>query len=128
VNVASSAGKRPSHTLGPAYSVTKAAELSLSRVFADQWAARGVAVNAVAPGPVEGELWLAEGGLAEQVAARQGGDREAVLEAVRARIPRGRMGSEEEVAAVVVFLCSARAANVVGAAWSVDGGTVPTIL
>jgi 3-oxoacyl-[acyl-carrier protein] reductase len=87
-----------------------------------------VAVNAVAPGPVEGELWLAEGGLAEQVAARQGGDREAVLEAVRARIPRGRMGSEEEVAAVVVFLCSARAANVVGAAWSVDGGTVPTIL
>jgi 3-oxoacyl-[acyl-carrier protein] reductase len=128
VNVASSAGKRPSSTLGPAYSVTKAAELSLSRVFADRWAARGVLVNAVTPGPVEGELWLAEGGLADQVAARQGGDREAVLEAVRARTPRGRLGSEEEVAAVVVFLCSARAANVVGAAWSVDGGTVPTIL
>src|SRR2546429_265854 len=55
VNVSSSAGKRPSGTLDPSYSVTKAAELSLSRVFADRWAARGVLVNAVTPGPVEGE-------------------------------------------------------------------------
>ena len=49
VNVASSAGKRPSLT-NAAYSVTKAAQLSLSRVFADTWADRGVLVNAVAPG------------------------------------------------------------------------------
>ncbi|MDQ6914582.1 MAG: SDR family oxidoreductase [Actinomycetota bacterium] len=128
VNVSSSAGKRPSGTLDAPYSVTKAAELSLSRVFADQWAARGVLVNAVTPGPVEGELWLERGGLADQVAARQGSDRDAVLESVRRRTPRGRMGTEDEIAAVVVFLCSARASNVVGAAWSVDGGSVPTIL
>jgi NAD(P)-dependent dehydrogenase (short-subunit alcohol dehydrogenase family) len=38
------------------------------------------------------------------------------------------MGTEEEIAAVVVFLCSARASNVAGAAWSVDGGAVPIIL
>ena len=50
VNVASSAGKRPSLT-NAAYSVTKAAQLSLSRVFADTYADRGVLVNAVAPGP-----------------------------------------------------------------------------
>ena len=49
VNVASSAGKRPSLT-NAAYSVTKAAQLSLSRVFADSYAAQGVLVNAVAPG------------------------------------------------------------------------------
>jgi 3-oxoacyl-[acyl-carrier protein] reductase len=128
VNVSSSAGKRPSGTLDPSYSVTKAAELSLSRVFADRWAGSGVLVNAVTPGPVEGELWLAPGGLADQLAARQGGDREAVLEGVRARAPRGRMGTPEEVAAVVVFLCSARASNVAGAAWSVDGGSVPIAL
>ncbi len=52
VNVCSSAGKRPSLT-NAAYSVTKAAELSLSRVYADAYAKRGVRVNAVAPGAVE---------------------------------------------------------------------------
>ncbi|MBV8945184.1 MAG: SDR family oxidoreductase, partial [Solirubrobacterales bacterium] len=67
VNVCSSSGKRPSGT-NMAYSVTKAAELSLSRAFADLYAGRGVLVNAVAPGPVGGELWLAPGGLAEQQA------------------------------------------------------------
>ena len=51
VNVASSSGKRPSLT-NPAYSVSKAAQLSVSRVFADTYAARGVLVNAVAPGAV----------------------------------------------------------------------------
>jgi 3-oxoacyl-[acyl-carrier protein] reductase len=128
VNVSSSSGKRPSGNLDPPYSVTKAAELSLSRWFADRWAARGVLVNAVAPGPVEGELWLKPGGLADQLAARQGSDRESVLEGMRQRVPRGRMGTEEEIAAVAVFLCSARASNVAGAAWSVDGGSVPIIL
>ena len=52
VNVTSSAGKRPSLT-NAAYSVTKAAQLSLSRVFADTYAPRGVLVNSVAPGPDE---------------------------------------------------------------------------
>jgi 3-oxoacyl-[acyl-carrier protein] reductase len=128
VNVSSSAGKRPSGRLDPSYSVTKAAQLSLSRVFADSWASRGVLVNAVAPGPIEGETWTGEDGLAEQIAARSGKSRDEVLEATRAGPPLGRMGTDEEVAAVIVFLCSELASNVVGAAWSVDGGSVPTIL
>jgi 3-oxoacyl-[acyl-carrier protein] reductase len=128
VNVASSSGKRPSSRLDASYSVTKAAQLSLSRVFADAWAARAVLVNAVAPGPVEGESWTAEGGLADQLAARSDKSRDEVLAATRSSLPRGRMGTDDEVAAAIVFLCSERAANVVGAAWSVDGGSVPTIL
>jgi 3-oxoacyl-[acyl-carrier protein] reductase len=128
VNVASSAGKRPSSRLDASYSVTKAAQLSLSRVFADAWAGRAVLVNAVAPGPVEGETWTSEGGLADQLAARSGKSRDEVLDATRASLPRGRMGTGDEVAAAIVFLCSEGAANVVGAAWSVDGGSVPTIL
>jgi 3-oxoacyl-[acyl-carrier protein] reductase len=128
VNVSSSSGKRPSGRLDASYSVTKAAQLSLSRVFADSWAARAVLVNAVTPGAVEGETWIGEGGLADQLAARTGKTREEVLEASRAGVPRGRMGTDEEVAAAIVFLCSERASNVVGAAWSVDGGTVPVIL
>jgi len=128
VTVASSSGKRPSSTLDASYSVTKAAQLSLSRLFADAWAARGVLVNAVAPGPVKGRLWTGPGGLAEEVAGRSGRSREEVLAATGAKLPLGRMGTDEEVAAVVAFLCSEAASNVVGAAWSVDGGSVPSIL
>jgi 3-oxoacyl-[acyl-carrier protein] reductase len=128
VNVASSSGKRPSSRLDASYSVTKAAQLSLSRVFADAWAGRGVLVNAVAPGPVQGESWTKKGGLADQLAARSGRTREEVLEATGSGLPRGRMGTDDEAAAAIVFLCSEQASNVVGAAWSVDGGSVPTIL
>jgi 3-oxoacyl-[acyl-carrier protein] reductase len=127
VNVSSSAGRRPSGRLDASYSVTKAAQLSLSRVFANAFAAQGVLVNAVTPGPVEGELWTGEGGLAEQIAARTGSTREEVLAATRSSPPLGRMGTDDEVAAVIVFLCSERASNVTGAAWAVDGGSVPTV-
>jgi 3-oxoacyl-[acyl-carrier protein] reductase len=128
VNVASSSGKRPSSRLDASYSVTKAAQLSLSRVFADAWAARDVLVNAVAPGPVKGGSWTKAGGLADQLAARTGKPRDEVLEATGTGLPRGRMGTDDEAAAAIVFLCSEPASNVVGAAWSVDGGSVPTIL
>jgi 3-oxoacyl-[acyl-carrier protein] reductase len=127
VNVASSAGKRPSLT-NAAYSVTKAAQLSLSRVFADTYAADGVLVNAVAPGAVASSLWMAEGGLADQTAAARGLSRQEAIEAQEAKVPVGRFATEEEIASVVAFLCSERASIVAGAAWSVDGGTVATIV
>jgi 3-oxoacyl-[acyl-carrier protein] reductase len=127
VNVASSAGKRPSLT-NAAYSVTKAAQLSLSRVFADTYAAQGVLVNAVTPGAVGSGLWRDDDGLAAQAAAAQGGTKEEALAAQAARIPLGRLAEPEEVAAVVAFLCSERASTVTGAAWSADGGTVATIV
>ena len=120
VNVSSSAGKRPSGRM-PAYSVAKAAMLSLSRLYADEWAGKGVLVNAVTPGPITSPLWTGPGGLAEQ----SGPTREEALEANAKKIPVGRMGTEDEVAAVIVWLCSAQASNVAGAAWSVDGGSVP---
>jgi 3-oxoacyl-[acyl-carrier protein] reductase len=127
VNVTSSSGRRPSQTLDPAYSVTKAAQLSLSRLFAERWAAEGVLVNAVVPGPAETPLWTGEGGLADQLAERSGKTREEILESTRAKALTGRMGRAEEIAAAIVFLCSEQASNVVGAAWSVDGGVTPGI-
>src|SRR5215217_5039856 len=91
VNVSSSSGKRPSRRLDPSYSVTKAALLSLSRLFADNWSADGVLVNSVAPGPIAGESWTSEGGLADQLAARSGASRDEVLQGTAAGVPIGRM-------------------------------------
>jgi len=127
VNVASSAGKRPSLT-NAAYSVTKAAQLSLSRVFADTYAAKGVLVNAVTPGAVASGLWMDDGGLVDQTAAARGISREQAIAVQEGKIPLGRYATVEEIASVVAFLCSERASTVTGAAWSVDGGTVATIV
>jgi 3-oxoacyl-[acyl-carrier protein] reductase len=127
VNVSSSSGKRPSGTLDAAYSVTKAAELSLSRYFADRFAGDGVLVNAVTPGPVDTPMWTGEGGLADEIAARTGSTREEVLESTSSKAPTGRMSREDEIAAAITFLCSERASNVAGAAWPLDGGSVPTL-
>ena len=127
VNVASSAGKRPSLT-NAAYSVTKAAQLSLSRLFADAYAARGVLVNAITPSAVASGLWLGEGGLADQLGPDRGRTRDEALAAQAAKVPLGRLAEPEEIASVIAFLCSERASMVTGAAWSVDGGAVATIV
>jgi NAD(P)-dependent dehydrogenase (short-subunit alcohol dehydrogenase family) len=127
VNVASTAGKRPSTGM-PDYTVTKAAVLSLSRLVADLEAKHGVLCNAICPGPARTPAWLAPGGLADQAVARGGGDRDAVLAKVAAGRPLGRMAEPDEIAPVAVFLCSAACSYVTGAAWGVDGGTVPVII
>jgi len=122
VNVASTAGKRPTQTM-PEYSVTKAAMLSLSRLVADGYAKDRIRCNAVTPGPTATEAWMGEGGLAEQQ-----GSRDEVLAKVGSSRPLGRLAEPGEIAAAIVFLCSERASYVTGAAWSVDGGTVAIII
>ena len=126
-NVSSTSGKRPSTGM-PNYSVTKAAVLSLSRLVADVYAADGIRCNAVTPGPTATEAWLGAGGLADQQAERSGKGKDEVLAAVGAGRPLGRLAEPDEIAAVIVFLCSDRASYVTGSAWSADGGTVPIII
>jgi 3-oxoacyl-[acyl-carrier protein] reductase len=128
VNVCSTAGKRPSAAM-PEYSVAKAAELSLSRLFADRYAKTGVLVNAICPGPTESEMWMAPGGLLDQSQAMAGAEsREAALAEAGSKRPVGRLATAEEIAGAIIFLCSERASYVAGAAWSVDGGTVQVII
>jgi 3-oxoacyl-[acyl-carrier protein] reductase len=128
VNVCSTAGKRPSAAM-PEYSVAKAAELSLSRLFADRHAGDGVLVNAICPGPVESEMWMEPGGLLDQSQEMSGAaSREEALAVAGSKRPIGRLAEVGEIAAAIVFLCSERASYVSGAAWSVDGGTVQVII
>lgn len=128
VNVCSTAGKRPSAAMAE-YSVAKAAELSLSRLFADRYAKTGVLVNAIAPGPVEAEMWMEEGGLLDQSVQISGAEsREVALAEAGSKRPIGRLAKPEEIASAIVFLCSEGASYVAGAAWSVDGGTVQVII
>jgi NAD(P)-dependent dehydrogenase (short-subunit alcohol dehydrogenase family) len=127
VNVSSTAGKRPSTGM-PNYSVMKAAVLSLSRLVADLYAKDGIRSNAVAPGPTATDAWLAEGGLADQQAARSYKTRVEVIQAVGSGRPLGRLAEPQEIAAVIAFLCSDLSSYVTGAAWSADGGTVPIII
>jgi len=128
VNVASTAGKRPSASM-PEYSVAKSAELSLSRLYADRYASRGVLINAICPGPVTSEMWMEPGGLLDQSKnASDAGSREEALAAAGDKRPIGRLAEVGEIAAAIVFLCSAQASYVSGAAWSVDGGTVAVII
>ena len=128
VNVSSTAGKRPSASM-PEYSVAKAAELSLSRLFADRYASQGVLINAICPGPVKSELWMDEGGLLDQSKEHGGHEsRKEALEVAGSKRPIGRLAEPEEIAGAIVFLCSEHASYTSGAAWSVDGGTVQVII
>lgn len=96
--------------LVPAYAASKGAVASLTRALANDWAARGVNVNAIAPGYVATELTakLKE----DETRARQ------ILE----RVPAGRWGRPEDVAGAVVFLASPAADFVHGEILVVDGG------
>ncbi|MDQ2944252.1 MAG: SDR family oxidoreductase [Candidatus Dormibacteraeota bacterium] len=98
----------------PAYNAAKAAENSFVKSLARDVAAKGVTVNAVAPGSI---LW--KGGGWDR---RQQADPEGIADLVRNDMPLGRFGSVEEVASVVTFVCSKQASLVNGAIISVDGG------
>jgi NAD(P)-dependent dehydrogenase (short-subunit alcohol dehydrogenase family) len=128
VNVSSTAGKRPSGHM-PEYSVAKAAQLSLSKVFSEAHAGKGVLVNAICPGPTASEMWMAPGGLLDQSKdASWASSREEALASTGASRPIGRLAEPAEIGAVIVFLCSEAASYVSGAAWGVDGGTVQVII
>ena len=104
----------------PAYNAAKAAENSYVKSLAREVAARGVTVNAVAPGSI---MWDGGGWY-----RRRQADPEGIAEFVRREMPLGRFGTVDEVAAVVTFVCSTQATLVNGACIAVDGGQGRSIL
>jgi len=111
--VSSISGLEVSPTPDFAYSTVKAALIAYAKKLAILHAAAGVRVNSIAPGSVE-----FPGGVWAQVHEHQPG----LYERVRTSIPRGRLGTPEEIADVAVFLCSPRAGWVTGECVAVDGG------
>jgi NAD(P)-dependent dehydrogenase (short-subunit alcohol dehydrogenase family) len=115
VNTASIAGLVG--TVGmPAYVASKHAVIGLTKVAAGEVGPQGVRVNAICPGPISTRMVQ---DIARQVSPN---NPEGVEERYSAGLPLRRYGTAEEVANLVLFLCSDLASNITGAQYVVDGG------
>jgi len=95
---------------GPAYAAAKAGIINLTRYLAKEWAARGVRVICLAPGPVDTPML-----------ARFDAD---TREALRSSVPLGRLATPAELAGLVEFLCGPGAAFLTGIVVNASGGLV----
>ena len=120
VNLASMAGKIGSRTNLP-YNASKAAVISMTKSLALAHAADGIRVNCVCPGLVETDMWTM---VAREQGALLGQTPEEFTRRRQESVPLGRMERPEDVAHVIAFLASPRAAYMTGQALSVDGGLV----
>ena len=110
------------------YGMTKTAQLAVARGLAETLAGTGVTVNSVLPGPTASE---GVGQFVTQMAAARGSDAPAVVRdffaTARPSSLLKRFATPDEVAAMIVYVCSARASATTGAALRVDGGVVRAI-
>ena len=110
-----------------AYAAAKAALTTYSKSLAREVTPKGVRVLSVAPGWIETEASMAFAGrLAEQAGTDYQGGRQIVMDAIGG-IPLGRPATPQEVADLIVFLASPRAASVSGSEHRIDGGTISTL-
>ena len=120
ISLASMAGKIGSRTNLP-YNASKAAVISMTKSLALAHAADGIRVNCVCPGFVETDMWTM---VAREQGALLNQTPEEFTRKRQESVPLGRMERPEDVAAVIGFLASPRAAYMTGQALSVDGGLV----
>jgi NAD(P)-dependent dehydrogenase (short-subunit alcohol dehydrogenase family) len=110
------------------YGVTKTAQIAVARGLAETLAGTGVTVNSVLPGPTVSE---GVGGFLDELAAARGVDQATVerefFTTARPTSILQRFATPDEVAAMIVYVCSERASATTGAALRVDGGVVRAI-
>jgi len=109
VNIASGAGTRGSPYTGP-YAAAKAGLINLTQTLALELAERGIRVNSVSPGPVVTEAFVEVLGVGNR------------LDELTRTIPLGRTGTPDDIAAMVLFLCSPAASWITGEHHLVAGG------
>jgi len=110
-----------------AYAAAKAALATYSKALSKEVTPKGIRVIRVSPGWVETEAAVA---LAERLAAKAGTDYEGgkrIIMKGLGGIPLGRPATPKEVADLIAFLVSPRAASITGTEYVIDGGTVPTV-
>jgi len=118
IMVSSSAGKYPNAALID-YGATKAAMISISKSLAKKYGSDGVLINSVLPGLIHTAMWKKA---ANEIAKATGTTAESVIQNNSKGVPVGRYGTSEEVAALIVFLCSKAASYINGTSIEVDGG------
>lgn len=118
VVVSSTTGIKPVAGIGP-YGVAKAGVAHMARIAALENAAKGIRVNAIAPGGVDTAIWDGGEDFQRSVAAI---GREATLKAMAKTTPLGRFASSEEMADTILYLLSDAASNITGHVMVSDGG------
>ncbi|MFP7492202.1 SDR family oxidoreductase [Terribacillus saccharophilus] len=125
VNVASESGHVPD-SFAIDYSGSKAAVLNLTQALADEFGG-DIRVNVVSPGPTRTTMWNKPGGMVDMLSDmfdKPGEEAVSYFAKEVRQIPRGEIGKPEEIANVIVFLASDKAAYVNGAEFPVNGGSV----
>ena len=110
------------------YGMTKTAQLAIARGVAESVAGTGVTVNSVLPGPTNSEIlsnWMKANAEAEGITQEQA--EQNFLKTMRPTSLLGRFATTDEVANMVVYLCSEQASGTTGAALRVDGGVLRQI-
>jgi len=118
VVVSSTTGLKPVPGIGP-YGVSKAAVAHMACIAAAESAAKGIRVNAIAPGGVDTAIWNAGEDFQRSVATI---GREATLKAMAKTTPLGRFATSEEMADSILYLLGDAAANITGHVLVSDGG------
>ncbi len=127
IHISSIQRRLPLHESTTAYAAAKAALSAYSKALSKELGPKGVRVTSIAPG------WIyttAAEAMVKRLAASAGTDEETARQGIvnaLGGIPIGRPAWPEEVAELVAFLASDRAASIHGAEYTIDGGTVPTV-
>ena len=127
VNVSSTTARQPAN--GPAaYSASKAALTSLGTALSEEFGPQGVRVNTVSPGMVRTSAYDPNGMAGEMAAASNLTFPEFMDSLVtNQKITTGRMSEATEIADLIAFLLSDRAANITGTDYVIDGGGLKTV-